>query len=359
MITIARHPDWSADVVVDADPATSLRDVVKNLLDSLQVPAAPAGDPAVAAIYVADRELDLSQPLAASGIHDGTVLWLDRPGPAADRPSGLVTVRAVAGTQAGQVWYLDAGEHRIGSGADCAVTVSGDQPAVVAVVRVSLDAAVHVRAVVASALLGREPLPEHDVAWRETVQLAVGDMVLEAHPLLRPDAMVEPSPDGEYLDYNRPPRLLPPARRTDFQIPAEPKPPGPNPMPWLMAALPAVTGAVIALAYRNPLFLLMTAMSPIMVIGSWLSGRRQGRVRPPAAGRRPQGPGGGRRSGDRGGDGRGAAGPPRRQSRRGGAAGHRHRTTGPAVGTPPYRPGPPAGPGGRRRPAHRDRRRGR
>lgn len=278
MITIARHPDWSADVVVDADPATSLRDVVKNLLDSLQIPAAPAGDPAVAAVYVADRELDLSQPLAASAIHDGTVLWLDRPGPAADRPSGLVTVRAVAGTQAGQVWYLDAGEHRIGSGADCAVTVSGDQPAVVAVVRVSLDAAVHVRAVVASALLGREPLPEHDVAWRKTVQLAVGDMVLEAHPLVRPDAMVEPSPDGEYLDYNRPPRLLPPARRTDFQIPAEPKPSTPNPMPWLMAALPAVTGTVIALAYRNPLFLLMTAMSPIMVIGGWLSDRRQGRV---------------------------------------------------------------------------------
>lgn len=278
MITIARHPDWSADVVVDADPATSLRDVVTNLLDSVQVPAAPTGDPAVPAVYLAGRELDLSQPLAASGIHDGTVLWLGPSGPTADRPRGLATVRAVAGARAGQVWYLDAGEHRIGSGADCAVTVSGDQPAVVAVVRVSLDAAVHVRAVVASVLLGGAPLPDHAVAWPQTVPLAVGDMVLEAHPLLRPDAMVEPSPDGEHLDYNRPPRLLPPARRTDFQIPAEPRPPAPSPMPWLMAALPAVTGGVTALAYRNPLFLLMTAMSPVMAIGGWLSGRRQGRA---------------------------------------------------------------------------------
>ena len=61
--------------------------------------------------------------------------------------------------------------------------------------------------------------------------------------------MIEPSPESEYLDYNRPPRLFLPRGRTDFQIPTAPKPPGPNPMPWLMAALPAVMlGGVIALA---------------------------------------------------------------------------------------------------------------
>jgi DNA segregation ATPase FtsK/SpoIIIE, S-DNA-T family len=279
MITIARRPAWSADVVVDADPTTPVRDVVKNLLDSLdpsQVPA--AGGLAASAVYLGDRPLDLTQPLAGSGIYDGTVLWLGQPGPADRSGVGLVTVRAVAGADAGRVWYLEAGEHRIGSGAGCRVTVAGDVPEVAAIVRVSLDASVRVRAAAPAAQLARTPLPDHDVAWPETVQLLVGETVLEAHTLLRPDAMVETSPDGEYLDYNRPPRLLPPARRTGFSLPVEPKAPQPNALPWLTAALPALFGLVIALTLRNPLFLMMAGMSPVMMIGSWLTGRRQGRL---------------------------------------------------------------------------------
>ncbi|WP_369392457.1 FtsK/SpoIIIE domain-containing protein [Streptomyces sp. CG1] len=278
MVTIARL-DWSADVVVDADPTTCLRDVVKSLLDSLDASQAPpSGDSAVTAVYLADRPLDLDRPLADSGIHDGAVLWLGRPGPVAAHDAGLVTIRAVAGADAGRVWYLDAGEYRIGSGADCRITVGGAQQEAVAVLRVSLDASVHVRVVAASVLLNRAQLPDHEVAWRQTDQLLFGDTVLEARPLLRPDAVVEPSPDGEYLDYNRPPRLLPPVQRTEFRLPAEPKPSSPSALPWLAAVLPALSGGVIALLTHNAMFLIMAAMSPVMMLGNWYSGRRQGRV---------------------------------------------------------------------------------
>ncbi|GAB2711939.1 FtsK/SpoIIIE domain-containing protein [Kitasatospora kifunensis] len=279
MITIARRPDWSADVVVDADPTTLLREVVKNLLDSLDVSQAPSsGDPAVTAVYLADQLLDLSKPLVDSGIHDGSVLWLGRPGPAPGRRAGLVTIRVVAGAGAGRVWYLNAGEHRIRAGAGVHVTKGTDPAAVAAIVRVSLDASVHVRAVAPAALLDRTPLPDHEVAWRETVQLLVGETILEAHPLLRPDAVVEPSHDGEYLDYNRPPRLLPPAQRTAFRLPTQPKPSAPSALPWLAAGLPAVGGGLIAVMTHNPMFLMMAAMSPVMMVGNWFSGRRQGRL---------------------------------------------------------------------------------
>src|SRR5262249_31979316 len=161
MITMARLPAWSADVVVDADPITPVRDVVKNLLDSLDPSMAPAGDDlAVTPVYLGARPLDLSLPLAGSGIHDGTVLWLGQPGPVSHSSVGLVTVRAVAGARAGRVWYLGAGEHRIGSGASCRVTIGGDLPEGVAIARVSLDATVHVRAVAPPALLNRAPLPD-------------------------------------------------------------------------------------------------------------------------------------------------------------------------------------------------------
>ena len=279
MITISQPPDWSADVVVDADPTTVVRDVVKNLLDSLDLgQALPAGDLDTTKVYLADQLLDLSQPLVGSGIHDGTVLWLDQPGPVDEFRAGLVTVRAVAGAGAGRVWYLDAGEHRIGSGAGCRITVGGDQPEVVAVVRVSLDATVRVRAVATTALLNREPLPDRQVVWREKVQLVVGDTILEAHPLLRPDAVVEPSPEGGYLDYNRPPRLLPPVKRTAFRLPQRPRQPALSALPWLAAALPAVFGGVIAMVSHNAMFLMMAAMSPVMMLGSWYTGRRQGKL---------------------------------------------------------------------------------
>ncbi|MFI9102992.1 FtsK/SpoIIIE domain-containing protein [Streptomyces fildesensis] len=279
MITIARLPDWSADVVVDADPTTTLRDVVKNLLDSLDASQTPpSGDPGVTAVYLADKPLDLSTPLADSGIHDGTVLWLGTPGPVAGPDTGLATVRAVAGADAGRVWYLDAGEHRIGSGAGCRIAVGSGQPSVVAVVRVSLDASVYVRAGAPSALLDRAPLPDHEVAWGKTAQLLVGDTILEAYPLLRPDAVIEPSPEGEYLDYNRPPRLLPLVQKTAFRLPNRPKPSPPSALPWLAAALPAVFGGAFAMMMDNPLFLMMAAMSPVMIVGNWFSNRRQGRI---------------------------------------------------------------------------------
>ncbi|MDH6108249.1 S-DNA-T family DNA segregation ATPase FtsK/SpoIIIE [Kitasatospora sp. MAP12-15] len=286
MITIARRPDWSADVVVDADPTTLLRDVVKNLLDSLDgSQAPPTGDPGVTAVYLADQLLDLSQPLAGSGIHDGSVLWLGRPGPVPNRRAGLVTVRVVAGACAGRVWYLEAGEHRIRSGAGLGQSgagvhiTTGDDPAeVLAVVRVSLNASVHVRAAGAGALLGRTPLTDRELAWRETVQLRLGESLLEAHPVLRPDAVVEPSHDGEYVNYNRPPRLLPPVQRTAFRLPVQPRQSAASALPWLAAGLPAVGGGLIAVMTNNSMFLMMAAMSPVMMVGNWLSGRRQGRI---------------------------------------------------------------------------------
>jgi S-DNA-T family DNA segregation ATPase FtsK/SpoIIIE len=67
-------------------------------------------------------------------------------------------------------------------------------------------------------------------------------------------------------------------QRTAFRLPAEPKPQTLNALPLLTAALPAVFGGVIAMVTHNPSFLMMAAMSPVMMLGSWFSGRRQGRL---------------------------------------------------------------------------------
>ncbi|MFC4068772.1 FtsK/SpoIIIE domain-containing protein [Actinoplanes subglobosus] len=278
LITLVYPSAWSVDVLVDAEPTTPVRDVVKALLDGLD-PSYLAQTPALDndRVYRDGSQLDLDLPLAQSGIHDGTVLSLHRPAPGPAVIGGLVTLRAVAGSGAGRIWSLGAGEHRIGSAPGCTVGLGPDQPPVVATVWIAFDATVRIRGAADGVRLDGEPLPDGESAWRETVQLFVGDTVFEAHPVLRPDAMVEPSPDSEYLDYNRPPRLLPPQRPGKFRIPAEPKTPDVNPMPWLAAALPAVFGVVMAVAMSNALYLMMAAMSPVMVVANWFTGRRQGK----------------------------------------------------------------------------------
>ena len=277
LITLTSRQTGSADVVVDADPATPVRDIVKNLLDSLDPSHIAHGHTLGGGqVYLDDRPLDLGLPLAASGVHDGAVLWVGEPGPAPYTTGGLITVRAVSGTGAGRIWSLGPGEHRIGSAPGCTVRLAEDVAPVAGVVRVTFDAQVHVRGVDGSLLLDREELGAEEVSWTETAQLTAQGTALEAHPVRCPDAVVEPSPESEYLDYNRPPRLLPPVRPDKFRIPAEPKPPTPNALPWLAAALPAIFGGVMALVLKNPMYLMFAAMSPLMVLGNWWTGRRQG-----------------------------------------------------------------------------------
>ncbi|HEY3867646.1 MAG TPA: FtsK/SpoIIIE domain-containing protein [Actinocrinis sp.] len=281
-ITVARPGGWSHDVLVDADPATPVRDVVKGLQDAVAPGAAGpvSAGPDGGAVYLGRRRLDLSSPFGASCVRDGAVLWIGAPGEAAEQGPGLVTVRAVAGAAAGRVWQLAAGEHVIGSDASCAVRLGAEHPAYVAAVRVSLDAAVRIRAASTRQVLelDHEALSENEVPWTEDALLRIGDTRYEVHAALQPDARVEPSPDGEWLDYNRPPRLLPPERAAAFRLPAEPAPPRQNPVPWITALLPAALGGVMVLVMHNTEYLIMAGMSPVMMLGNWFNGRRQGRV---------------------------------------------------------------------------------
>ncbi len=277
MITLTRLGAWSTDVVVDADPLTTVRDVVKHALDGLDPSKTPEQGVDRDTAYLDDRPIDLALPLGISGLHEGSVVTLGGPGAARHRTTDLITVRAVAGPLAGRVWCLGAGEHHLGSSPRAGVRLD-DGPDLVVKVRVRFDATVGLEDVSTTARLDREPLDQRGVEWSPGAQLAVGTTLLETHPVVAPDAVVEPSPEGQHLDYNRPPRLLPPVRRTEFRLPTEPKPPPPAILPWLTAAVPLVFGVTMALVLDNPLYLMMAGMSPLMVLGSWLNSRRGGRI---------------------------------------------------------------------------------
>ncbi|MBO3094861.1 FtsK/SpoIIIE domain-containing protein [Cellulomonas dongxiuzhuiae] len=284
MITLARPGAWASDVVVDADPSTCVRDVVKNAVDGLDPSRHPCDGLDLTTLHVGRTVVDAAAPLAGSGVRDGAVLWLGGPDPTPPPAPALMTLRVVAGPDAGRVWHLGAGSYDLGVDGAGAVVLDL-APVVLVTVRVTLDARVHLEpwevpsaGPVGPVLLEGEPLPVGGTTWRGSALLHVGERLLEVHPAAAPDAVLEPSPEGEHLDYNRPPRLLPPQRRTEFQLPPEPRAQPPAVMPWLTALLPAVGATAIALIMRNPMYLMFAAMSPVMVLGSWLSNRRGGRI---------------------------------------------------------------------------------
>jgi DNA segregation ATPase FtsK/SpoIIIE, S-DNA-T family len=85
------------------------------------------------------------------------------------------------------------------------------------------------------------------------------------------------SADGVGFDFNRPPRLLPPGRTAAFTLPVPPPAPERRPLPVLMVALPLVMGVAMALLLHQVYLLAMAGLSPVMLVGSALSERKQGR----------------------------------------------------------------------------------
>src|SRR5262249_13529473 len=116
--------------------------------------------------------------------------------------------------------------------------------------RVSLDqqGVVHVAPYEGTtAALNREQL-FGEAVWQPESQVVVGSTLLELGVYSPPDAALTPSEDGVSLDYNRPPRMLPPDRKTRFQLPKEPGDNNNRPFPLVMVLAPVFMSVVMALA---------------------------------------------------------------------------------------------------------------
>lgn len=281
----ARHGSREALLSLDLDERTKAADLAERL-------AAEVGAPRGSTLYVDGRPVPdhLStgaEALAAdSGIRDGAVVTFADPGAREGASGGPVDLCVTGGTGAGAVARLGVGESTVQVGPDGRVRV--DEPregglAAVAVV-VALDGGVRVRRLPDPRSAARpvhldrleEPLGEDEAAWPAGTQLQIGPSVLTVQPATRPDADLRPAAEPGHLDYNRPPRLLPPMPATHFRLPAEPPQPSRNPLPWLAMAMPAVLGIAMAFVFRQPYYLMFALASPLMGLGNWWMQKRNG-----------------------------------------------------------------------------------
>jgi S-DNA-T family DNA segregation ATPase FtsK/SpoIIIE len=305
----------TADLVLDADPATPVGDIAAEfgrltgggfLPDTepaatialaaagsgarvLRFPGERTTGPLAVAeprtharmampVYVDYREVPPETALADSAIRDGAVVSLGGPeGCVYPEPTGLVEVRVAGGPGAGAVHRLSLGDADIGNGQQVAIPVN-DPALPEFALRISVDSRGGCQVSPydgVRAVLDSEPL-EAAVPWLPGQQIAVGGTLLGLAPYEPPDAALHPSDDGG-VDFNRPPRLLPPKRVTRFQLPVPPTENERRPLSILMVVAPLVMGVGMAFVLKEADMLAMCALSPVMMTSNWLTDRKRGR----------------------------------------------------------------------------------
>ncbi|MFN2319499.1 MAG: FtsK/SpoIIIE domain-containing protein, partial [Dermatophilaceae bacterium] len=239
-----------------------------RLSDALGVP----GD----ALCVRDRVLDDAALLGRPPLLDGaSVRLLVRNSWAPLRsapPAAATEIAAIGGPDAGRTRPLTAGTHTVGrAGADLTI---GDPSLSRSHLRVDVGPAGVTLTDLGSengTLLDDEPAPDTATEVRIGAILRLGHTTLAIrHSRSRP-ATTTPRGDGTLLVSRSgapPPR--PPVVRID--VPPHPDPPPPRRVPWPAALIPLPIAGLLAWLF-GPHLLLLAVMSPLMLLGSYVSDR--------------------------------------------------------------------------------------
>ncbi|CAO5162953.1 DNA segregation ATPase FtsK/SpoIIIE, S-DNA-T family [Frankia sp. AiPs1] len=298
-------------------------DVVVRLAPTALVGELAAGlaDPAPIC-FLGAASLDPAATVRDSGITSGQRIGLGSPARPVDpfaplaRPTRLFEVRVVGGPDAGRIWRLGVGAHDIGADVGCAVRLTDpgvpDLAAVLHIgstgdtwltgfapqgVRSTLPCSPRPRLTEhhrAAAKVERrdQPLPAEAPAWppfgpqapgssRWEVgeDLVVGPVLLRLAERFEPDAAITLSEDVLGLDFNRPPRIVPPLLTSRQRFPAPPTPPARRPVPLLLMLAPMVLGLAFVWFFHSYFFLIIMLFSPLMAFANWSQDRRSGRRR--------------------------------------------------------------------------------
>jgi S-DNA-T family DNA segregation ATPase FtsK/SpoIIIE len=296
----------SADVVLDADPESSVGDITRELArhvglaDGAQIipiggHANPGGAPQA---FVDGYPLDPGANIVGSPLREGVVVSLHDPaGCLLGEPTGVVEFRVAGGPAAGAVHRLGVGRYDIGSGPAAHLRIDDPELAArAATLSIAIDGkcdvALHgIEKKDAAEKKGKNSADEGEDSdsprldgerfdggsWPLGSQLALGNTLLEIDGYRPPDAALKWSDDGAGLDYNRPPRLRPAERKTHFRLPSPPREYEARPLPWLMALFPLVGAVVAVMIFGKWYYLIMALMSPLMLFGNYFMDKKHGR----------------------------------------------------------------------------------
>ncbi|MEV5594286.1 FtsK/SpoIIIE domain-containing protein [Streptomyces sp. NPDC052496] len=120
------------------------------------------------------------------------------------------------------------------------------------------------------------PVPEGWVEWPLGGELRLGEFLLRVAEPTEADAAVTSSEDGAHLDFNRPPRIVPPLVPERFTLPSPPVPPPRRTIPLLVVVAPMFMGIGMVVFLHSYFYLMFAFFSPVLAIGNYISSRRSG-----------------------------------------------------------------------------------
>ncbi|MEV0323605.1 FtsK/SpoIIIE domain-containing protein [Streptomyces sp. NPDC050658] len=322
----------NADVVLDADPESSVGDIAKELAEQVGYGGGDAqiipigghqlqpggGQGGAPVVFVDGYPIDASATIGTSALREGAVVSLHDPaGCLPGEPTGLVELRIAGGPAAGAVHRLGIGRYDIGSGPASYIRIDDPElPARALTLSVATDGTcqVAVHGDIDGVTLDGKNFGEADEdikseqqsetgdgsekkkkkrdksnkpdaegkkrdkgEWPLGAQIAVGNTLLELDRYAPPNAALKWSEDGAGLDYNRPPRLRPPERQTKFRLPSPVRDFEARPLPWLMALTPLVGALVSVMIFQRWYYLIMALLSPLILFGNYFMDKKHGR----------------------------------------------------------------------------------
>lgn len=257
-LIVEAEPNASLEAVADAIEKTTRLQI--NL--GSQDPSLPWGFQNIVDGALTDSSL------APQNIHGAT-----------PHPDSILLAQ-VSGEGAGNMWELQPGQYTVGSDERCDLHLTYDGiPATAAIITVSAEKTCTVEQTTATSTLLLEGRPvEASQAWSEGNSLRIGPLVFEILTKKPATASVTSADQPNVLDYNRPPRLMPKVRTTEFKYPSEPEPNSRGALPLLAMFVPLLLAIVMASVMQRPYFLIFGLMSPVMLLASFLSNRKNGKV---------------------------------------------------------------------------------
>ncbi len=280
-LSLFRDDGSAQDVVVTAEPTATVRDVASRIaaadprrsFDPQRRYTLQTASPVAPQWRLLPPDAVIGEEWLASGLSVALVDEAD----AADLLPHLhagttATLTILSGPQLGQSVVLGRGSHTIGRDPSCEIVLPDPY---LSKRHVRIDVGQSVEVVDLGSANGVEIDGELVARARVTGELVVlvgGTELLiavEAHEAARRDDHVGP------VEFNRSPRVEERYNGREFSVPEIPREAEDQPFPLLAMIAPILLGGAMFAITGRAITLLFIAMTPIMLIGSWITTRRR------------------------------------------------------------------------------------
>lgn len=255
--------------IVDTDEAATVETLASQLAHSLSC--------ADRRLFSHERELPPQTALQDAGLLNGMLLGLGSPPGQAPIPVPRGwQLHVVAGPQAGTVLALPLGKHTIGRGA--AVEFADDLMSwehARLVVDAQGASVIDLGSTNGTFVDGARCEPEVVMPVKLGAVLRMGETLLVIREARGSDAATEPAEPG-WLTFLRPPRLRDPHRKAGILMPEAPPVQVKRRFPIATLVAPLILGVVMATLLGQPMYLLFSLASPLMMVGNMVGDKRSG-----------------------------------------------------------------------------------